>query len=112
MTARARFVVKENRIDAVKAKLHGEVDALIAKAAMDMQAQAKRDAPVDTGFLKNSITSKRVGDAAWEVEASAAYAAYVEFGTHRMAAQPYMTPAFNSASSSLREAIRALGGSL
>ena len=50
--------------------------------------------PVDTGFLKNSIKgdvdrSKAVG----EVAVTAEYAAYVEYGTRHMAAQPYLTPA-------------------
>lgn len=42
---------------------------------------AKRDVPVDTGFLKNSISVRRLGNLTFEVVAQANYAAYVEFGT-------------------------------
>lgn len=64
-------------------------------------AKVKRDAqilaPVDTGFLRSSIsvrTTRRVNDSTAEVTASANYAAFVEFGTSRMSPQPFMIPAF------------------
>ena len=48
--------------------------------------------PVDTGFLQSSIHGDG-SDTDGKVEALAEYAQYVEYGTWKMAAQPYFTPA-------------------
>ena len=67
---------------------------VVRKAALDTMADAKTLAPVDTGNLRGSITTDtRTGDLSAVVEATASYAAYVEFGTRRMRPQPYMRPA-------------------
>ena len=67
---------------------------VVRKAALDTMADAKTLAPVDTGNLRGSITTDtRTGDLSAVVEATANYAAYVEFGTRRMRPQPYMRPA-------------------
>lgn len=49
--------------------------------------------PVDTGNLKDHISVLRVTDSEAVLEASTDYAAYVEFGTRRMRARPFMRPA-------------------
>jgi hypothetical protein len=46
---------------------------------------ARKIVPVDTGFLRDSIGYNRRS-----IWASAHYASYVEFGTDRMRAQPYL----------------------
>lgn len=48
--------------------------------------------PVDTGFLQSSIHGNG-SDTDGKVEALAEYAQYVEYGTWKMAAQPYFTQA-------------------
>lgn len=66
----------------------------VRKATLDTMADAKLVAPVDTGNLRNSITTDaRQGDLVAVVEATADYAAHVEFGTSRMRPQPFMRPA-------------------
>lgn len=65
----------------------------VAKAAHDIEARAKNAAPVDTGFLKSSIRADQEGPFTWRVDVQAEYGGYVEFGTSRMAARPYFTPA-------------------
>ena len=57
---------------------------------------AKGVCPVDTGYLQSSISGSG-GNATGEVEATAEYAQYVEYGTWKMAAQPYFTNAVISA---------------
>lgn len=74
---------------AMRAKL-GEV---IAKTAHDVQAQAAAGAPVDTGYLRSSIQAIQVDDLSWQVVVGAEYGIYVEMGTYKMAAQPYLEPA-------------------
>lgn len=73
-------------------------DEAIAKAleAIGLQAEgyAKMLCPVDTGRLRNSIT--HTYDAAEQkayVGTNVEYAAYVEMGTSRTKAQPYLKPA-------------------
>lgn len=68
---------------------------VIATAAL-IQRDARRNTPVDTGFLRSSITreSRRTAaGAVSEVGPEANYGAYVENGTSRMAPQPYLLPA-------------------
>lgn len=72
--------------------------AIVKKTAKDIEASAKAIAPVDTGNLRNSIKTsdlRTVSQSApsAEVRASAIYAQYLEFGTSRMAPQPFMGPA-------------------
>ena len=52
--------------------------------------------PVDTGHLQSTISSSS-DDWSMTAEASAEYAQYVEFGTWKMAAQPYFIPALEYA---------------
>ncbi|RCK68270.1 HK97 gp10 family phage protein [Desertihabitans brevis] len=70
------------------------VQKVVAKTALDIEADAKRLAPVDTGALRNSIghdlTEDKLGA---EVGPTVDYAEYVEFGTSRQAPQPYLHPA-------------------
>lgn len=56
------------------------------------QELAQGICPVDTGFLKSSIKGSGK-DTTGEIEATAEYAQYVEYGTWKMSAQPYFTPA-------------------
>lgn len=53
---------------------------------------AKIKCPVDTGNLMNSIFWRRT-DWGWIVGTRVDYASFVEFGTRKMAAQPYLRPA-------------------
>lgn len=56
---------------------------------------AKSICPVDTGNLKNSISKKVIsqGDAiGLEIIADADYANFVEYGTSKMVAQPFIRP--------------------
>jgi HK97 gp10 family phage protein len=82
-----------NQWPAILAGLQPKAELIVAKAAMDIQAHAQGRAPVDTGTLKNSIQAVRVGAAHWRVVVGADYGVYVEYGTYRMAAQPYLRPA-------------------
>lgn len=72
------------------------VAAALARAAVTVEGAAKRLCPVDTGRLRASITHRLGEDAESpfaEVGTDVEYAAYVEFGTSRTRAQPYLRPA-------------------
>ena len=81
----------------------------VAKNGSELQTQAQRNAPVDSGTLMRSIgLSIEDGGLTAKVEATAHYAGYVELGTRFMAAQPYMKPAFNNVKSRFNSDLRKL----
>lgn len=59
--------------------------------------------PVRTGNLAASISAGTNGNG-WYGEATASYAQYVEFGTSRMAARPFMAPAIEAANAAYNQA--------
>ena len=82
------------------ARLKNLVFAMEGVGAGAVQAAANQCAdiarsyvPVDTGALKGSIAAVSDGSYASSVIASTPYAAMVEYGTSKMAAQPFMLPA-------------------
>lgn len=82
-----------SRIPKLVAEVTAKTELIVAKAAMDIQAHAQNRAPVRTGFLKGSIQAKREKPLSWRVDVQADYGIYVELGTSRMAARPYLIPA-------------------
>lgn len=54
--------------------------------------EAKAKAPVDTGQLRNSITSQANG-LSCDIGTNVEYGIYQEFGTYKMAAHPFLVPA-------------------
>ncbi len=59
-----------------------------------VEAEAKKLCPVDTGKLRASITPVIESWAAGYVGTNTNYAPYVEYGTRKMDAQPFLEPAF------------------
>jgi HK97 gp10 family phage protein len=69
-------------------------DQFLPEAGFLVEGQAKANAPVRTGRLKNSINSRVSGDVAI-VGTNVEYATHVEYGTKRSKAKPYMRPALD-----------------
>lgn len=69
-------------------------------------ARARQLAPVRTGQLRASINAEAQGETRFVIGASAPYATYVEYGTSKMAAQPYLRPAIEEYAPSLVPTIR------
>lgn len=68
-----------------------DVKRIVKSNGAALQESAQRKVPVDTGNLKRSIGLEiRDSGLTAEVEPTAEYAAYVEYGTRYMNAQPYM----------------------
>ncbi len=84
------------------------VGQLIRKVTFDTESHMKQLAPVDTGFLRNSIQSEFEGDLTGVIGVGAEYAAHVNYGTTNMAAQPFFEPAMERAKSVLEAAARDL----
>ncbi len=69
-----------------------EIHSFLASWAADVKAQAIKNAPMVTGYLRSTIYAK-VKEWVVDVGADAAYALFVELGTKYMQAQPYLYPA-------------------
>ncbi len=78
----------------IGARVTAKAAIAVRKASVDTQADAQRFAPVDTGYLRQSITST-VRGLSGVVGPSANYGAYVEYGTSRSGPQAFMGPAFD-----------------
>jgi HK97 gp10 family phage protein len=71
------------------------VKEIVKKHTANMQVEAQKLAPADTGTLKRNIRLMFLnGGLAGTVISPADYSGYQEFGTRFMAAQPYMGPAW------------------
>lgn len=87
-------------------KANAEASQVVRGAAFLCQRVAQQLVPVDTGFLRSSITVGGIygdtlhpGALAAQVGPEAAYGGYVESGTPRNPVpQPYMVPAAEQAS--------------
>lgn len=110
-----------------------KINQIVRAAAFKVERGAKQRAAVDTGFMRNSIyvrtedSSDRRGASGGpgqtlfpELEAAAhneafvavgaAYGIFLEYGTSKMAAQPYLTPAVEAERQPFLDAIKAVEG--
>ncbi len=69
------------------------IGKVVASAALSVESGAKRRCPVDTGRLRASIHTEIEDEFKATVGTDVEYGPYVEFGTVRMAAQPFLFPA-------------------
>ncbi len=91
MTDGVRVVVDTSWLS----KLGPMTDDMLGRLCEDIAADARRLAPVLTGDLRSSIDVLGVSNGVGRVgagDASVDYAADVELGTRKMAAQPFLRP--------------------
>ncbi len=84
-------LIKQATRQAVRVAL----EAVGLQAENNTKTQITKVGAVDTGRLRNSITHTSDEDTAY-VGTNVEYAAYVEYGTSKMAARPYLKPAVNN----------------
>lgn len=121
MGLRARFILDSNKypkivnqtvtIDGATGVAQCSVNYSQACAAFvsTFMKVATSSVPVDTGYLRSTIKAETNGSNYCLAEAKAEYAQYVEYGTWKMAAQPYFTPALRAAMENFQsEAIQAI----
>lgn len=87
------------RLRAAPARLGPAIDESVVCTAQAVQASAQAAAPVRTGYLRSSITTEHPAPGTAIVGPRAHYGGYVELGTSRMAARPYLFPAGRAAQS-------------
>jgi HK97 gp10 family phage protein len=82
--------------DRIRAGLDSAIAVGVERAADRIVDTAQGLVPVDTGALRDSIRAEPVAPTHWQVIAGGGdvdYAIFVEYGTSKMAAQPFLTPA-------------------
>ena len=87
-----KIEVKEDNSREILSEMEMATLRALVKVGMAAEANAKEICPVDTGRLRNSIASTVRDDSAY-IGTNVEYAKYVELGTSRMDAQPYLKPA-------------------
>lgn len=100
--------VQQNDFPRIIAGMEPLADLIVAKAAHDIEREAKLRAPVDTGTLRNSIQTVRLGPASYAVVVGVDYGVHVEWGTVKMAAQPYLRPALTIVTPGFLTAMRSV----
>lgn len=78
----------------------------LLQTAADIVSVAKQLCPVDTGLLKQSIGADPVSASKIRVGTSVEYGKFVEYGTSRSPAQPFLTPAFTQAKSTYAKRLK------
>lgn len=84
--------IREDNVDLAKAEIRAAYARALERIGMQAEGYAQDRCPVDTGNLRNSITHTTDGTAAY-IGTNVEYAPYVELGTRRAAAQPFLKPA-------------------
>ena len=89
---------KVARLQAALKEMPAIVTEELGKAVRDLvllvEGEAKKLCPVDTGLLRASITPVIESWAAGYVGTNTHYAPYVEYGTRKTPAQPFLEPAY------------------
>jgi HK97 gp10 family phage protein len=88
-----KLMVKFNHAKRVAAKLEAGIAHEVEVGAKAVERDARDAAPVLTGKLRDSIEAKERGPLDWRIEIGVRYGPFVEFGTRRMHAQPFLVPA-------------------
>ena len=81
-----------NHSDEVRDALDAAVERALEAIGLQAEGNVKLLTPVDTGRLRNSITHAQIDERTEAVGTNVEYAAYVELGTSRSRAQPYLRP--------------------
>lgn len=92
----ARQVVINDKTRAALAQINALSNTALSEFAETATDIAKRTVPVDTGNLKDSIASDNPKSRNFRVFTQTGYGGFVELGTARMPAQPFLAPAIGT----------------
>ena len=100
--------VDTTKLNAIIAALPGNRDQIIRATAQHILSVAVPRAPYRFGYLRNSgrVNDDNVSSGYVNVEFTAEYAAYVELGTWKMAARPFLKPAVEAEAKLLEDRIK------
>lgn len=88
------------KFDQLSERMRRNIADVLNEGAVSCVSLAKQLAPVDTGYMKANITQTdeaTPNSLRSAIESGADYSVFVEYGTVNQDAQPFFTPAFESA---------------
>jgi len=130
--ANNEIVVKVEGIEEAVSKLkkyqfikRDAIKNIMKEIGFKVEADAKKTVPVDTGRLRASISTAISGQSGHSekdkvrtpsgepgfvvvIGSNVKYAPFVEFGTHKMSARPYLLPAYHKNQPELKTRIAAV----
>jgi len=92
MKLRLEIKIKDNT-----EKFYNDLVKRFKKIAYEMEADAKRFCPVDTGRLRSSIQLQPINEFHYRLQDGVDYGIHVEYGTFKMTAHPFFRPALDIA---------------
>lgn len=104
--------VNRDNTAAVAKGIKSAVNVALEKIGLLAEGYAQMKCPVDTGNLRASITHEvDTGEKAVYIGTNVEYAPYVELGTSKMGAQPFLRPAATEHGDQYRQVLKnTLGG--
>ena len=105
--AEIRIEIKKDELGQVKELSDEAVARALEQCGALWESYAKQMAPVDTGRLRNSITHAQVDEDTEVIGTNVKYAPFVELGTRKQKAQPYLRPAAENHSDEYRNILKA-----
>lgn len=94
-------------ITALAEKINAQLPSALLAGTEAVAEYARGICPVDTGRLRASISASRDGESA-QVSVGEEYGIYVELGTYKSAAQPFLVPSLAAAESEILSAVRGI----
>jgi len=89
----------KERLKKIEKTATNNIEQALINSALFVERDAKINAPVDTGRLRQSITHKAENfgsnNPAVTIGTNVEYSKYVEYGTSKAPAQPFLFPAYN-----------------
>ena len=105
------MIVNEDNTKQVLQGIDSGVARALEKIGLLAEGYAKALCPVDTGRLRNSVTHISDGEKSVYIGTNVEYGPYVELGTSRSKAQPFLRPAATDHVSQYRSVLKSeLGG--
>jgi HK97 gp10 family phage protein len=82
-------------LDKMTAEMRPKAGQIVNTYGLSIAGEAAKNAPLDTGALRNSILSESgmTGDLSYTVQDGVEYGVFQELGTSRMSARPFLLPA-------------------
>ncbi len=105
VSASGNVIIIEDNVSRFSDEMKRRLETALEEIGMDAERFAKEKCPVDTGNLRNR-TTHRIGESAAYVGTNVEYGPYVEFGTSRQKAQPFLRPAANDHSNHYRNIVK------
>lgn len=94
------------KLEDLTAALQKHTEKVLDDVITESKEQMKLLAPVESGELRDSIEVVPSGPFVYSIGPFAPYAPYLEFGTSKMAPQPFVRPTVDSINAIIQRAIK------